>query len=80
MKRKRLSVEQSVAVLKQAELGMPVQDLIPYDDLANGYVTAQAVRVLYGVVISSDGRSVDGEATAIGRRAMRERAAGVTAA
>jgi putative transposase len=28
MKRKRFSVEQIVAVLKQAELGMPVQDLI----------------------------------------------------
>ena len=28
MKRKRFSVEQVVAVLKQAELGMPVADLI----------------------------------------------------
>jgi len=28
MKRKRFSVEQIVAVLKQAELGMPVQDVI----------------------------------------------------
>ena len=28
MKRKRFSVEQIVAVLKQAELGMPVADLI----------------------------------------------------
>ena len=28
MKRKRFSVEQIVAVLKQAELGLPVQDLI----------------------------------------------------
>lgn len=28
MKRKRFSVEQIVAVLKQAELGMPVSDLI----------------------------------------------------
>ena len=28
MKKKRFSVEQIVAVLKQAELGMPVADLI----------------------------------------------------
>jgi hypothetical protein len=28
MKRKRFSIEQIVAVLKQAELGMPVADLI----------------------------------------------------
>jgi putative transposase len=32
MKRKRFSVEQIVAVLKQAELGMPVADLIPSGD------------------------------------------------
>ena len=31
MKRKRFSVEQIVAVLKQAELGMPVADLILQD-------------------------------------------------
>jgi putative transposase len=29
MKKKRFSIEQIVAALKQAELGMPVADLIP---------------------------------------------------
>ncbi len=29
MKRKRYSVEQIIGVLKQAEMGMPVSDLIP---------------------------------------------------
>lgn len=32
MKRKRFSVEQIVAVLKQAELGMPVAELVPGGD------------------------------------------------
>lgn len=34
MKRRRFSVEQIVAVLKQAEMGTPVSDLIPHLGIA----------------------------------------------
>jgi hypothetical protein len=48
VKRKRFSVEQIVAVLKQAELGMPVADLIRADrDLRADFLSVEeAVRRL----------------------------------
>ena len=40
-------------------------------DLIDGYISAQAARELYGIVLADGGRGIDREATAALRRRMR---------